>query len=228
MLFLLFSFRGRINRSQYWLGAFLVTFGSFAGQVLIQVLSAGSAATAPTLAAKLAAYASASVLLLPLSIASFWASLAVQWKRFHDRGRPGWLGLIPLAVTCMLIAQVIGDIFGKLDVAQVIGNAMPYFWVLVLMSLAMFIDLGCLPSEDGSNKYGDPPGTPGSRGSKPSPATPIPGLVSAQAAMERAISERDTVPVAKTGAPAPCQSAPAFAPQPAGGAPRGFGRRATT
>ena len=38
MLFLLFSFRGRINRGQYWFGALLVGFGSFVGQIGINSL----------------------------------------------------------------------------------------------------------------------------------------------------------------------------------------------
>jgi len=226
MLFLLFSFRGRINRSQYWFGTLLVTFGNFAGQVLIQVLSANSAAAAKTLAEKLGAYAGASALLLPLSIAAFWASLAVQWKRFHDRGRPGWLSLIPLFVMIMMITSVVTDVMGGVEPMVILNNVLPYFWIIVLMGLAMFVDLGCLPSQDEPNKYGDPPGAPGARGPQPNPGAPQPGgLVNAQAAMDRAIAQRDAAPgVVKTTAPArgPAPSAP----QPATGGAPSFGRRA--
>lgn len=224
MLFLLFSFRGRIDRSRYWFGMLVVSFGNFVGQLLIQVLSAGAASSAATLEARVQAYMKASALLLPLSIALLWASLAVQWKRLHDRGRPGWLSLAPAFVMVLLLAALVGDVMAGADLLKVVGDATPYLCALMVIALAMFIDLGCLPSEEGPNAYGDGPQGPGA----PSPHNPSPTkLDSAQAAIDRAIAQREAGSTA-VQKPAARPHRPPVMPEAAApaAAAREFGRRA--
>jgi uncharacterized membrane protein YhaH (DUF805 family) len=231
MLFLLFSFRGRINRAQYWFGTLLVSFGSLVSQIMISMLAAGGAAKAKSLSDQIGAYSGAAALVLPVTGVVLWCSLAVQVKRLHDRGRPGWISAVPFGVTLMLIGTVISDVLSRAPLEAIVNNALLYFWILVLCGLAMFIDLGCLPSQEGSNKYGDPPGTPGARGPQPQPIPGMPStkaFVSVQEAMDRAIAQREAQPEAarnpSASAPRPAMAGAQAAP--AGGA-RGFGRRPT-
>jgi hypothetical protein len=101
----------------------------------------------------------------------------------------------------------------------------------MLICLAFFIDLGCLPGVEGTNKYGPPPGSPGpAEPARPSGAVDATSsLFGAQSAMDRAIADaRKPQPAAQRPAPAP-QAAFAAATvrarvQPA---PAGFGRRVT-
>ena len=229
MLYLLFSFRGRINRKQYWFGMLLVGFGSFVGQIATQAIAVGEHAAAHTPAEKFAAFSSASALMLPVSALTLWASVAVQFKRLHDRGRPGWISFVPLVVTAAAIVTVITDIVSGVTAPALLGDIVNYLAVLGLMSLALFVDLGCMASKEGPNKYGDPPGSPGSGVPYPVPSGPNPKqFVGVQGAMDRAIAARDAVPAAQI--PRAPGAQPSFAtPQaaPAGAAARAFGRRAT-
>jgi uncharacterized membrane protein YhaH (DUF805 family) len=157
MVSLLFSFRGRINRKQYWFGTTLVGFLSLLGQMLSSAMSAGSLVDLKDPAEKLASAASSSALLLPLCVVVLWCSFAVQFKRFHDRGRTGWISMAPMVLVVLLIVSILGDIFSNAPLERMFSDALPYFALLMLTSLAFFIDLGCLPSVEGTNKYGPPP-----------------------------------------------------------------------
>lgn len=146
-----------------------------------------------------------------------WCALAIQVKRFHDRGRTGWLSVIPFVLMIWLMGAFFNAIGTKGDVLAAVQAPLLLFF---LVALAFFIDLGCLPGQPYSNNHGDPPGSGGYR---PQP-TPVPGaaLAGAQNALDRAIAERP-----KTAAvyqPAPASAAPPRAP--AGGGAPAFGRRA--
>ena len=85
---LLFSFQGRIRRSQYWGGAIASMFIFYAAAIAIMVLA--SAIGVEALA----------ILALVPYIAVMWSSLALQVKRWHDRGKSGayiFVSLIPIA-----------------------------------------------------------------------------------------------------------------------------------
>jgi uncharacterized membrane protein YhaH (DUF805 family) len=228
MLFLLFSFNGRIGRGQYWFGTLITGFGGLIGQMLVQILAVNAGALSTTIPHQVEAYANACLLLLPLNAAVVWATAAVQCKRFHDRGRPGWLALIPLAVTVWALGSAFTDIVSGVDILAVINNAVPYVCALMLMSLAMLIDLGCFGSVEGPNQYGNGPGSPGPNKPPTAPGAPSPNvLVNAQAAMDRALAQRKAAPVAKSSRPATAFGAapqPAQAAQPATSS-RSFGRR---
>ena len=79
---LMFSFRGRATRQQYWLGAVVPPFVFMA------------LATAFNLPARMGDFGFTVVGLLLV-----WIMLAIGVKRCHDRGRSGWfllVGLIPV------------------------------------------------------------------------------------------------------------------------------------
>src|SRR4029077_20355333 len=97
-----------------------------------------------------------------------------------------------------------GGIASGMDPLMLAASVQPYVGVLWLINLAFFIDLGCLPSKEGPNKYGDPPGFGGISTPQP-PSGPAPSTASAlgmQAAMDRAISQRDTMKAAPVKASA--------------------------
>ncbi|MFT3729069.1 MAG: DUF805 domain-containing protein [Terricaulis sp.] len=227
MLSLLFSFHGRINRSQYWFAMLLTVFGVFLSAFLLVAVGAMLGGGGDRGKAALAAIA-VMLLLMPLCAVFFWSGLAVQVKRFHDRGRTGWIAAAPFVVMAPAMSTLFGGIMGGVPPIE-IGAAMgPYMTVNWLIGLLFFVDLGCLPSQEGPNKHGDPPGAPGARAPQPIPDAPSGGLTNAQSAMERAIAQRDAGPAPQANAaarPAPSGFAPQLAPATA--APRGFGRRTT-
>ena len=231
---LLFSFRGRISRKQYWFGMALVGFTSAVGRMLTTALSVGSFADAKDPADMLASAAGSSVLALPLFVVILWCTLAIQFKRFHDRGRTGWISLAPIVVALMLIVSIVSDAIGRAPVEQLLGDALPYFAVLMVISLGFCIDLGCLEGVEGPNKYGPPPGAPGPiTPDRPSGAVDATSsLFGAQSAMDRAIADAGKP---RPAAPRPAPATPAAAPRPAAPRPAApapqavasFGRRVT-
>ena len=100
----LFSFSGRISRQSFWggvVGLLVVFFG--AGAIL-------SGMSGPDGKSE---YDSAlAILMLP----GLWISLAIQVKRWHDRGRSGWRVLINLI-------PVIGAIWAFVELGILPGTA---------------------------------------------------------------------------------------------------------
>jgi uncharacterized membrane protein YhaH (DUF805 family) len=113
----LFSFEGRASRLQFWavycgMVAVFVVFGISMGVDLSAVDAAGNPAMpgGPAGAAGLG--------LLVLSLVSFWVSLAINAKRFHDRDKSGWwvlIGLVPvigglwILIECGFLAGTAGS-----------------------------------------------------------------------------------------------------------------------
>jgi uncharacterized membrane protein YhaH (DUF805 family) len=228
---LLFGFSGRINRTQYWVG----TLGAgFAAGFLVfaVVFTSILGATAPQ--AKTAAAGIGIGLLLFLCVVMMvtsWIGLALQWKRFHDRGRPGWVAMAPVLPMTMVMVTIISGAATGADIMQVAASANLWMLLLWAINLFFFIDLGCLPGKAEANQYGNPPG-PGFGGGGPRPTTPQPqapagatptnamsSLFGAQSAMERAIAEHKAAPAKATAA------RPAIATASATGAAPSFGRR---
>jgi len=237
---LLFSFQGRINRTQFWLGSIGVgVVGTIA--ILGIMFSAGaSAMSAPSKDLALQAFASVGFLLLPLLMVLSWMGYALQVKRFHDRGRSGLLTLLPFAVAMLAMFTAFTTILGGATAQEFEAALQPYVLVSWLINIAFLIDLGFLPSKEGPNKYGDPPGsTPSSAPYRPAPtatlldlpppAAPASPLLSAQSAIDRAIAEKAAAQAASklhkpAAQPRPAPTPPRT-PASAGGAPS-FGRRA--
>lgn len=237
---LLFSFRGRINRQQYWFGSMGV---GFAGAMLIFAVVMMAA---PLPGAKEAASPASFFLLIPIAFAMGWAGIAIQWKRFHDRGQPGWISLLPLLLLWNLGQTLIGAAFMHQPLMDVMANVQSHMFLMWGINIAFFINLGCLGGTDGPNKYGDPPGPwgrdaerpPSSAPSAPKAAkdAPMPAFLSGSAlngaasAIDRAIADgpRTMEPAMAVAMPAPATArapAPSAAHAPAP-SPGGFGRRA--
>ncbi|WP_104041093.1 DUF805 domain-containing protein [Vibrio hyugaensis] len=106
---ILFSFEGRINRKQFWLGALFMIVQVLIVFALLSMTFDVESESPSTLGL---------VILFMYSILSFWQSLALYVKRFHDRNKNGWwvlIGLIPfigafwLLIECGLLPGTEGD-----------------------------------------------------------------------------------------------------------------------
>jgi uncharacterized membrane protein YhaH (DUF805 family) len=88
---LLFSFNGRIRRSQYWITAIVVSlvFGVVIGVVMSIVVAANAAAFEQGQVPAIFW-----IVYLLSSIPLMWISLALAVKRWHDRDKSGWWVLI--------------------------------------------------------------------------------------------------------------------------------------
>jgi uncharacterized membrane protein YhaH (DUF805 family) len=87
LVWLLFSFEGRATRSQYWLGSLLAV--TCIGLLMILALP---------LVAAFESIAFDVVVLAPIVSLLVWTRFAVEFKRWHDRGKSGvWflIGFVP-------------------------------------------------------------------------------------------------------------------------------------
>ena len=86
LLWILFSFNGRIPRRTYWGASILTTLAFYAG--IFAVVSLFGEDSEPS-----------ALIMLMLYIPYIWASLAIAVKRWHDRDKSGWwilIGMIPV------------------------------------------------------------------------------------------------------------------------------------
>jgi len=228
---LLFSFNGRINRVQFWMGSIGIALFGFVASMMLLFSGGTSALSADTPQAAAAAFMGAIMWLFPLLLIGSWCGFALQIKRFHDRGRSGYWTMLPLAVAVPAMMTLFNAALSGASMAELEASMTPFVIASWVVNIGFFIDLGCLPGKEGPNRFGDPPGAPPS--GAPYAPTPIPGakgapaapaassLLGAQSAMERAIAERARQPQAPVKATAPRPTA-----TPTGGSPS-FGRRAT-
>lgn len=226
MLNLLFGFKGRINRAQYWTGCVIAGVLGGVAFVAVGVSTGLSLQDAKGKGDALQAVLGLFALLIPIWGVLCWASMALQVKRFHDRGRSGLFTLAPAIPAVLMTGSIMSSAISGAPVDQALAAAQPFMMLLWIVNLAMLVDLGFMPSKEGPNKYGDQPGSPGG-GSAPAPTNkPAPKaapsyLGGAEAAMQRAIAEQARRPqvgprpaVATAGA-APAGAAPSFGRRPA-------------
>ena len=146
---LLFSFRGRMNRAKYWL--VILINGVISGVcITIFAVQFNGLRTGIYGDASGGVIAVIGVITLIL-IAIFVSSLAIAFKRLHDRNKSGvWLLLFWLAPT---VLNAIG---------QSIGSAAGVFVALVGAAIGVwgFVEIACLKGTTGPNDYGPDPLSP--------------------------------------------------------------------
>lgn len=235
---LLFSFKGRVNRTQYWLGTIGVNIAHWIAMVVLSSAAAVTAAQTKNAAAALATLGSQLALVIPVSIATAWIAMALQVKRFHDRGQSGWWAMLPMAPMVFAMTNIGTALAEQWSPERLIGSMGLPLTAFLVICVGMFVNLGCLPGTQGQNKYGDPP--PGFGGGGYTPSAPVApnavavatgasSLVSASAAIDRAIAEKSRTaapqPQPQMQAPRP-RPAPVATLQPAPAGAPSFGRRA--
>jgi uncharacterized membrane protein YhaH (DUF805 family) len=141
----LFSFRGRMSRSEFW----LLSIGI--GVLIWGVLMAGSmlvlAFVGPEVAAVLAPVRGVAQLILQLL--SIWPTLAIMTKRGHDRNYPAAMsiGLWVAMYALFLISGAVGVATGNPTAAGLIAI------LGLLIGLYIVIDYGFFPGSRGRNRY---------------------------------------------------------------------------
>jgi uncharacterized membrane protein YhaH (DUF805 family) len=112
---LLFSFKGRIRRSQYWLTAiivslvFTVIFGTVIGIVVAANAAAFEQGQIPTIFW---------IVYVLSFIPMAWVGLALAVKRWHDRDKSGWWVLIALI-------PIVGGIWALIECGFLDGTQGP-------------------------------------------------------------------------------------------------------
>lgn len=229
---LLFSYQGRVNRLQYWVGSLGVGFvGVFAVFVAGLMTFPGEGADRVELVrAAMGLVLSCGVIWSVMG----WCAMALQVKRFHDRGQSGWLASLPMLPSLGIGYTLATSVLSGSSPAQIFDAIQPYMLALMAINVFLFVNLGCLPGTAGPNKYGDPPGggstSPRAPSNAPAPRAPagIPG-VTAKAQPQAAFSlgaAQDAIDRAAAQARADAmRPAPASAAAAPAGATPGFGRR---
>lgn len=111
IIYLLFSFRGRINRRQWWCGL-VVPFPVLLCIGFVIDLTIGFAID---IAAEESPNLALQVLLSISTILFFWILFALNTKRLHDRNLPGWWMLI-------MLIPILGFIYCKVQIAFMPGG----------------------------------------------------------------------------------------------------------
>ncbi|MBX3429917.1 MAG: DUF805 domain-containing protein [Hyphomonadaceae bacterium] len=240
---LLFGFKGRINRAQFWMG----NLGAGLGAIMLMFLLGAMfmpTGEIPKAGAGALQAVSAVVIVLgaPLLLIS-WIGSALQTKRFHDRDRSGLWTMLPLIPGFMIASTLVATLASGQTPDQAISAIGAWMLIMQAINLFLFVDLGCMPGKSQPNKYGPPPGGGLSRGApsdKPVPGQRIPdtasspnpgiGLASAESAIERAIAAREKQPQASAPqTPTQKLGAKPIAMAPMRVGARGsFGRKATS
>ncbi len=212
---LLFSFKGRINRAQYWLGSLGVGFGAGLLAAMAFVI-----AMPDPVSMKSSGAGGAMLLVLLLALVmvlAAWCGMAIQIKRFHDRGQSGLWSLLPIVPMLGMFSALVSAIMSGATPAETGAALQPYVLAMWAVNIGFFINLGCLPGTDGANKYDHTPG-PSLVFTPRTPASGSGGSIfgNAEQAIERAIAEQ------ARAAPAPAAAGAGSAPA----KPASFGRRA--
>lgn len=102
---LLFSFDGRINRAQFWLGALILIAVSLVAYFVVG-WSFGGVFYDDTGAPHISS--TVWVLMLVVWLVTLYASFAVYAKRWHDRDKSGWwtlIGFVPIIGGIWLLVE---------------------------------------------------------------------------------------------------------------------------
>ena len=129
MMQMLFSAQGRIRRTDYWVWSICATLGA---AFLCGVLFFGVAAAYDDRKPDDGVMAAVVTVIAIIIGVHFWVRVCLAAKRWHDRDKSGWLGIL-------VILQYILPLI----------NIAIFIW--------QFIECGCLDGTPGRNTYGPSP-----------------------------------------------------------------------
>jgi uncharacterized membrane protein YhaH (DUF805 family) len=94
-----------------------------------------------------------------LMFATFWASICLSFKRFHDVGYPGWWSLILSVLLFLAPLLMVGSYFNNSTAMWSLGTMLYAGGVILFIVQLIFVYLR--KGNDGTNRYGpDPLTTP--------------------------------------------------------------------
>lgn len=134
--YLLLSFEGRIPRLPFWVAAVALNVGAFIGDRLAMGFGGNPAAAV-------------------MGLAFLYPSLALATKRAHDRGHSDiYLLFFFLPAFLVSLLQVLGYMDSRGPVGPVLSAL--GLWVLLAL-IVLVVDLGLMPGQEGTNRYGPDP-----------------------------------------------------------------------
>ena len=134
---ILFSFKGRIPRRQYWGGIGILILSSVPIGLIIFAIGDSKSAVSIAFVA---------IIGIVAYIALIWASFALGIKRWHDRDKSGWwmlIGFIPIIGG--MVNRVTVDFHGLIS------------FISLIAAIWSFVEQGCLRGTEGPNRFGDDP-----------------------------------------------------------------------
>ncbi len=156
---LLFSFKGRIQRSYWWIANVVVVIAvGVAGSIIEAVARAQGMGFVDPETAKFEPTGTLGVLLAVIGLANLWIIFALAAKRLHDRDRSAWWLAAPYA------GLLVGIAFASMALSLPEGGREPWntlgvfaFFGIVGTVLWLFLELGFLPGTEGPNRFGPDP-----------------------------------------------------------------------
>ena len=161
---LLFSFKGRINRKTFWLtNLTLFVVGMFVNGFLAAVGGGGLlvAGMADSPGAALASLGLSSLLYVPWGVASAWTGLAVVVKRLHDSGRRlrpwviWWLAPLVGQLPLLAIGMSLNSEEGAVALVILLLGLLLSLFSLGVIGVFVYV-VGFVKSDGHVNEYGDP------------------------------------------------------------------------
>lgn len=152
---LLFSFKGRINRTKWWLGSIFISLFMFGMNKLINLFGGGTLYDEPAVAVQV-------LQIFAIAIFVIYSQTALMVKRLHDRNLRGWIAAVfwlPLIFPSIPppLKQFLKTGFDSEATPLFIGTTAVIGAIIMAIAIWLFVELGFLRGTPGSNKYGDEP-----------------------------------------------------------------------
>ncbi len=162
------AFEGRISRSKWWLGFFILTSAAIACSIAAGLLVSGFMSQYPELEQNLSNpewinSKEAAPIVFKLGLWTIgpsivfalisWSFIALGVKRLHDRGLSSWLMLV-------VILPVLGVLVSPVLAARFELGESVILWALLLLTASAIwsvLQFGILKGETGPNKHGPDP-----------------------------------------------------------------------
>ena len=158
ILHVLFSANGRIRRRDYWL--YSIGLGIVATAIELtghQILTGHPLSQyfkdlAGWMTLKPEPF---NLFIWVMMVVFIWPGICIVSKRWHDRGKSGWLSAISPAVTVLtLVSQALyGPLAAHPNLIIYFGGSL----ISLAVNIWVFVECGCLDGTKGDNRYGPSP-----------------------------------------------------------------------